>query len=132
LAARRQRYEELNSRVPPFAFEGRVPDPSTWPRRSDPGTGTRASSFTGIGVSSGRARGAARVITDPADPRGLEPGEVLVAPLTDPAWTPLFLAAVAVVVDVGALQSHAAIVAREIADGDMLEIDGDRGTVTIV
>jgi pyruvate,water dikinase len=69
---------------------------------------------------------------------------VLVAPLTDPAWTPLFLAAVAVVVDVGALQSHAAIVARELgipavvsvegatarlADGDLVEVDGDRGIV---
>jgi pyruvate,water dikinase len=68
-----------------------------------------------------------------------------VAPLTDPAWTPLFLAAVAVVVDVGALQSRAAIVARElgvptvvsveaaskrIADGELLEVDGSRGVVT--
>jgi pyruvate,water dikinase len=49
-------------------------------------------------------------VTDPADPRGIEPGEVLVAPLTDPAWTPLFLAAATVVVDVGASQSHSAIV----------------------
>ena len=98
-------------------------------------------------MSAGVGRGRARVVTDPADPRGIEPGEVLVAPLTDPAWTPLFLAAVAVVVDVGALQSHAAIVARElgipavvsvegasrrIVDGDELEVDGDRGTVTVV
>ena len=106
-----------------------------------------AGPLTGIGVSAGVGRGRARVVTDPADPRGIEPGEVLVAPLTDPAWTPLFLAAIAVVVDVGALQSHAAIVARElgipavvsvegasrqIVDGDELEVDGDRGTVTVV
>jgi pyruvate,water dikinase len=72
---------------------------------------------------------------------------VLVAPLTDPAWTPLFLAAAAVVVDVGALLSHAAIVARELGipavvsvegasrvltDGDLLEVDGDRGRVVVV
>ena len=147
LAERRERYEELNSLVPPFSFEGRLPDPNGWPRRTDLPSGTRPQQFTGIGVSGGTARGRARVITDPADPRGIEPGEVLVAPLTDPAWTPLFLAAAGVVVDVGALQSHAAIVARELGipavvsvehasawihDGDKLEVDGDRGLVRIV
>ncbi len=147
LAERRKRYGELNDLVPPFFFEGRLPDPSGWPRRTDLPSGTRPQQFTGIGVSGGTARGKARVITDPADPRGIEPGEVLVAPLTDPAWTPLFLAASAVVVDVGALQSHAAIVARElgipavvsvehasawIRDGDELDVDGDRGVVRIL
>jgi pyruvate,water dikinase len=86
------------------------------------------------------------VILDPADPRDIQPGDVLVAPITDPAWTPLFLSAVAVVVDVGAQQSHAAIVARElgipavvsvtgashtIVDGTWLDVDGDRGLVTV-
>jgi pyruvate,water dikinase len=67
--------------------------------------------------------------------------------LTDPAWTPLFLPAAAVVVNVGALMSHAIIVSRElgipcavsvegaterIADGDMIEVDGAAGTVTIL
>jgi phosphohistidine swiveling domain-containing protein len=149
LAARRERYDELNQRVPPFAFDGHLPDPSTWPRRSDPlpPVDDAGRELVGIGVSGGIARGRARVVTDPADPRGLEPGEILVAPLTDPAWTPLFLAAAAVVVDVGALQSHAAIVARElgvpavvsvelaskrIRDGDELEVDGSRGTVRVL
>ena len=154
LARRRTQYEALDERMPPFAFEGAVPDPTTWPLRTSrsPEETRRAESrapvtLTGIGVSSGVARGPARIITDPGDPRGLEPGEVLVAPLTDPAWTPLFLAAVAVVVDVGALQSHAAIVARELgipavvsvegasrtlADGELLEVDGDRGVVVVV
>ena len=91
------------------------------------------------------ASGPARVISDPADPRGLEPGDVLVCAITDPSWTPLFLAAAAVVCDTGAIQSHAAIVARElgipavlsvpgitsIADGTILHVDGDRGTVRI-
>ena len=86
------------------------------------------------------------MILDPADPRDIQPGDVLVAPITDPAWTPLFLGAAAVVVDVGAQQSHAAIVARElgipavvsvtgashtIADGTWLDVDGDRGVVTV-
>jgi rifampicin phosphotransferase len=147
LVARRAKYEDLNSRTPPFAFEAELPDPATWARRTDRPDVTRTGSLRGIGVSAGLGRGRARVVTDPTDPRGLEPGEVLVAPLTDPAWTPLFLAATAVVVDVGALQSHAAIVARELgipavvsvegaslqlADGDELEVDGDRGTVTVL
>ena len=77
----------------------------------------------------------------------MEPGDVLVAPLTDPAWTPLFLPAAAVVVNVGALMSHAVIVSRElgipcvvavdgatdrIPDGAIVEVDGTSGTVTIV
>ena len=85
------------------------------------------------------------MILDPADPRGLEPGDVLVCPITDPSWTPLFLGAAAVVCDTGAVQSHAAIVSRElgipavlsvpgitaVADGTMLHVDGTNGTVTI-
>jgi pyruvate,water dikinase len=110
-------------------------------------TATAGTVLRGAGGCSGVARGRARVVLDPADPRGLEPGDVLVAPLTDPAWTPLFLPAAAVVVNVGALMSHAIIVSRElgipcavsvegaterIADGDMIEVDGAAGTVTIL
>ena len=95
----------------------------------------------------GTARGRARVITDPADPTALQPGDVLVAPLTDPAWTPLFVPAEAVVVDVGAIMSHAVIVSRElgipcivsatdatkrIPDGALVEVDGSAGTVTVI
>jgi pyruvate,water dikinase len=153
---RRRRRDDLQSRVPPFVFEGEIPDPSTWPLRSDAGnpsagSGSKVSSSTGTtiagqGVCAGVARGPARVIKDPADPAGLEPGDILVAPITDPAWTPLFLAAAGVVVDVGAQLSHAAIVARElgipavvgatdatriIADGQPIEVDGNTGVVTI-
>lgn len=148
LAERLARYRELDALVPPFAFDGRIPDPSTWESRDARPSGVPAvTELSGIGAAAGVARGPVRIVTDPADPRGLEPGEVLVAPLTDPAWTPLFLAAVAVVVDVGALQSHAAIVARELGipavvsvdgatralrDGDLVEVDGDRGTVRVL
>jgi rifampicin phosphotransferase len=101
----------------------------------------------GDGGSPGIVRGRARIVLDPADARGLTPGDILVAPLTDPAWTPLFLPAAAVVVNVGALMSHAVIVSRElgipcvvaiagaterIADGAMLEVDGTAGTVTVL
>jgi pyruvate,water dikinase len=91
--------------------------------------------------------GTARVILDPLDPTALGAGEILVAPITDPAWTPLFVSAGGVIVDVGAAQSHAMIVSRElgipcvpsvtnatrrIPDGATVFIDGDAGTVTIV
>jgi phosphoenolpyruvate synthase/pyruvate phosphate dikinase len=84
---------------------------------------------------------------DPADPVALEPGEVLIAPFTDPAWTPLFVPAGAVVVNVGAVVSHAIIVSRElgmpcvvsvtdatdrIPDGAVVTVDGATGTVTVV
>jgi phosphoenolpyruvate synthase/pyruvate phosphate dikinase len=91
------------------------------------------------------ASGPARVVRDPGDPRGLEPGEILVCAITDPSWTPLFLVAAGVVCDTGAMQSHAAIVARElgipavmsvpdiatVADGTWLTVDGNSGTVRI-
>ncbi len=147
IAQRRARRDFLQARVPPFWFEGPPIDPTTWPLRAE----TRVVDenervITGMAVCPGTATGPARVITDPSDPRGIEPGDILVAPLTDPAWTPLFLSAAGVVVDVGAQQSHAAIVARElgipavvsatgastsIADGAMITVDGSRGTVTV-
>jgi pyruvate,water dikinase len=85
-------------------------------------------------------------VLDPGNPFALEPGDVLVAPITDPAWTPLFVTAAAVVVDVGAQVSHAVIVSRElgipcvvsvkdasrrIPDGAVVTVDGTTGTVTV-
>lgn len=102
--------------------------------------------LVGNAGSQGVAKGKVRVVLDPADASSLEPGEILVAPLTDPAWTPLFLPAAAVVVNVGALMSHAVIVSRELgipcvvavdgaterlATGMMVEVDGTAGTVTV-
>ncbi len=84
---------------------------------------------------------------DSHDPTALEPGDVLVAPLTDPSWTPLFVPAAGIIVDVGAPLSHAIIVSRElglpcvvsvtdatrrIPDGAMVEVNGDTGTVTVI
>jgi pyruvate,water dikinase len=147
IAARAERQRYLDERVPPAWFEGLITDPATWTKRSDarPSAPAAGSTVDGIAVSGGTASGPARVILDPADPRGLEPGDVLVCPITDPSWTPLFLGAAAVVCDTGAVQSHAAIVSRElgipavlsvpgitaIADGTMLHVDGTNGTVTI-
>jgi len=102
-------------------------------------------SFTGIAVGTGRAEGRARVLRSPAKGHRLVPGEVLVAPSTDPGWTPLFLKAGALVVETGGYLSHGAIVARELGipavvnlpgilqrleTGDWLAVDGVGGRVT--
>ena len=103
--------------------------------------------LTGKSGCSGVARGRVRVVLDPLEADDLMPGEVLVAPITDPAWTPLFMPAAAVVVNVGALMSHAVIVSRELeipcvvsvedattrlTDGMLVEVDGTAGTVTVL
>ncbi len=101
----------------------------------------------GAGGSPGIVQGRARVILEPWETNGIEPGDILIAPITDPSWTPLFLAAGGVVVDVGAAQSHAVVVSRElcipcvvsvkratkiIPDGAWVEVDGSAGTVKIL
>ncbi|MEK6224723.1 MAG: PEP/pyruvate-binding domain-containing protein [Chloroflexota bacterium] len=97
----------------------------------------------GTPASPGIARGIARVILSPVGAR-LEPGEVLVAPSTDPGWTPLFLTAGALVMEMGGMMSHGAVVAREygipavvgvpdatgrITTGEHITVDGSAGTV---
>ncbi len=103
--------------------------------------------FIGWGASAGVCEGTARIITKATEP--IEPGDILVARTTDPAWTPLFLTAGAIVVEEGGPLSHAAIIARELglpavlnvpglldrlASGGSarLRVDGGQGTVDIV
>ena len=102
--------------------------------------------YTGVGVSTGVASGKARVLLNPADVRPSDRDYILVCPSTDPAWTPLFLHAAGLVMERGGVLSHGAVVAREygvpavanipnatqhIADGQMLQVDGNQGTVSI-
>ncbi len=145
---RRRLHAELAKRVPPFVFDKELPPIETWElRTASRPTVDVGEVLTGSAGCPGVARGRARVVTDPADPGGLAPGDVLVAPLTDPSWTPLFVPAEAVVVDVGAVMSHAVIVSRElgipcvvavtdatkrIPDGAMIEVDGSTGSVTVL
>lgn len=147
ITERAELQQYLDDRVPPAWFDGQISDPSTWPLGSESQSRppTAGTTVKGIAVSGGTASGPARVVLDPADPRDLEPGDVLVCPITDPSWTPLFLGAAAVVCDAGAIQSHAAIVARElgipavlsvpsitaVVDGTILHVDGTTGTVVI-
>ena len=77
------------------------------------GAPSEAGVWTGIPVSPGCASGAARLVLTPTDAAHLEQGDVLVAPSTDPGWTPLFLRASAIVMETGGFLSHGAIVARE-------------------
>jgi pyruvate,water dikinase len=101
--------------------------------------------ITGVGASSGRVTAPARVLTGPQDFGSMQPGDVLVARITTPAWTSLFAMASAVVTDVGGPLSHSSIVAREygipavlgtgvatqrLTTGQMIRVDGDAGTVT--
>jgi pyruvate,water dikinase len=101
----------------------------------------------GLPGSAGTAQGYARVATTIEEASALVPGEVLVTTVTNIGWTPLFPRASAVVTDVGAPLSHAAIVARELGipavlgcgnattvlrTGDLLKVDGTRGTVQVL
>jgi phosphohistidine swiveling domain-containing protein len=101
----------------------------------------------GASASTGIAEGPARVVLSTDAIADFQPGEILVAPQTDPSWTPLFMVASAVVVNTGSMGSHAMIVARElgipcvaglpgatsrIKTGTMLRVDGAAGTVTIL
>jgi pyruvate,water dikinase len=149
VATRLDEYEQLFELEPPFIIASDPLPLSQWKRRAS----TRISPLptggvlTGIGGGTGRFTGRVCVLHDPADMAKLEPGDVLVAPFTDAAWTPLFLMAGAVVVDVGALNSHAVVVSRELGipsvlsvttgttqlvDGMEVTVDGTAGTVTVV
>jgi pyruvate,water dikinase len=123
--------------------------PREWSQGSlqvlDAAKATGATAIEGIGGSPGTVVGRVRVLHEPT--ADLDDGEVLVTPLTDTAWTPLFLVAGAVVTDIGGLLSHATIVARDLGipavvntktgtvdlhDGDLVEVDGSAGTVKVL
>jgi len=151
LAAREKEWKTLaDLRVPTF-IDSRKPMPAMadLPRKSavsvEPVTAGEV--LQGGPASAGVARGLARVVLDPSLSGDLQPGEILVAPQTDPSWTPLFLVSAGVVVDVGAMNSHAMIVSRElgipcaagvpnasrrIPNGALVEVDGSTGAVTVV
>ncbi|PAZ10663.1 hypothetical protein CLM62_39515 [Streptomyces sp. SA15] len=149
IAQRLAEYAGLHELEPPFfVAEDAQTEIDTWPRRTEERTeaAVEGDVLSGVGGSHGTYTGRVRVVTDPASCEALEPGEVLVAPITDAAWTPLFLVAGAAVVDVGALNSHAVVVCRELGipavisveggtrrlrDGMVITIDGDKGTVTV-
>lgn len=139
VARRRAERERLAALRMPALFELRWEPETGGTARLDPGA-----TIDGIPAAPGTVRGPVRVLT-PDTLHDLEPGEVLVANTTDTGWTPLFAFAAAVVTDVGAQISHAAVVAREygipcvvgtraatqrLRTGQLVEVDGAAGTVT--
>ncbi|GAB2459874.1 PEP-utilizing enzyme [Xylanimonas ulmi] len=145
---RKEQMARLAALEAPFIVDGQVPPLDTWRRRAvDVAPAAPGDVLQGVPGCPGTATGRVRVITDPSDPRGLEPGDVLVAAITDSSWTPLFIPAGAVVVDQGATVSHAVIVSRELGipcvvsvgvgsrslqDGQWVSVDGATGTVTVI
>lgn len=149
VAERRRYYDWLCTIEPPFIIKDTPTPNTTWPLKHATAVAPVAvgEALAGAPGCPGKVTGRACVVLDPSDPSVLEPGDVLVAPHTDPAWTPLFVPAAAVVVDVGAALSHAIIVSRElgipcavsvtdatrrIPHGAMIEVDGDTGVVRVL
>jgi pyruvate,water dikinase len=142
VAERRAIYDaELRRRHVPRVIlsDGTEPENEVFAQASAEG------SLSGTAASSGAVTGVARVILDPVGAH-LDPGEILVAPSTDPGWTPLFLTAGGLVMEMGGANSHGAVVAREygipavvaVADathrirtGQRIRVDGTAGVVTL-
>jgi rifampicin phosphotransferase len=142
VAARRAEYDrELRRRHIPRVLLSDGTEPEV-----EHATPPREGALVGTPASAGAVTGTARVVLDPADAH-LEPGEILVAPSTDPGWTPLFLTAGGLVMEMGGANSHGAVVAREygipavvgvpdattrLHTGQTVTVDGAAGTVTPV
>jgi len=110
------------------------------------GRGGKGLLIRGVATSPGKVKGVARVLHSPEEFDQMQPGDVLVASITTPAWTPLFAMASAVVTDVGGPLSHGSIVAREygipavlgtgvatkrIHSGQVITVDGSAGIVIL-
>jgi pyruvate,water dikinase len=108
--------------------------------------GSDQTTLTGVGASTGLARGVARVLHSAGELHRIQPGEILVCEATSPNWTPAFGKIAACVCDGGGTLTHASIISREyripcvvgvglatqvIADGDIVEVDGSRGIVRV-
>jgi pyruvate,water dikinase len=150
VAARRATWERERKVTPPVSLPSKGSfrvlgiDVSRWmPARTGQAVGDV---IKGVGASPGRVVGVARVIHGPEEFDLMQPGDILVAKITTPAWTPLFALASGVVTDVGGPLSHSSIVAREyhipavlgtgvaterVRSGQHITADGDAGVVTI-
>ncbi|MEO8511780.1 MAG: PEP-utilizing enzyme, partial [Chloroflexota bacterium] len=144
---RRAERERSATLVPPL-LAGRLPLALrlmfSTTERAFGATASERALVSGSPASPGRVDGRVRIVRSSDEFDRLKDGEILVAPLTAPAWTPLFAQAVAVVTDVGSALSHASIIAREygipavvgcgdattrLRDGMVVTVDGTRGTV---
>lgn len=145
-------FAELALLEPPYivGYEQGVTPISQWSRRnslSSDATVSVGDVLQGAAGAQGVVTGIARVVLEPNDACNIEATDIMIAPTTDPSWTVLFLSVAGVVVNIGAVASHAAIVSRElgipcvvsvvdatrrIPDGSTISIDGSTGLVTIL
>ncbi len=138
VSERKDWMKEMELLAPPDVIFGETP------RFTEPVTGVSGNCMVGVPVAAGKASGLVRLISHPDQGGRLQPGEVMVAPSTDPGWTPLFLKAGAVVMETGGFLSHGAIVAREygipavvnipgvmgiLKDDQTIVVDGDNGKI---
>ena len=147
VAQRRRAWKTHQQTTPPFALhqqpDGRL---HTAALPVSPGDDDELL-LRGFAASPGAYTGRARVMLTPTDGVGLEPGEILVASATSPGWAPLFLAAGALVTEIGGTLSHGAIIAREyglpavlnvtdatrrIRTGQLVHVDGSQGTIQLL
>ena len=142
VAERRAEYQRNLALSPPAIIIGKY-DPA---KHKPDGFDSTSKELHGLAVSPGVVTGPARVILYAGTEQVL-PGEILVAPFTDPGWTPYFIPAAGIVMDQGGLLSHGSIVAREygipavvnvgpatklIKTGQMIQVDGNNGRVRIL
>jgi len=145
VADRRAEYERNKSITPPKVVVGRFDPDKQVPEPQMPDAS--ADVLHGVAASAGMATGEARVILRADTDEQVRAGEILVAPFTDPGWTPYFVPAAGIVTEQGGLLSHGSIIAREygipavvnvpaatriIRTGQRLRVDGNRGVVTIL
>ena len=143
IASRQAEYNKNRSITPPDVVFGKFDPENFVPDLVD----TEAELLSGLAVSPGVATGKARVILRADSDEQLLAGEILVAPFTDPGWTPYFVPAAAIVMDQGGVISHGSIVAREygipavvnvgggtkiIKTGQTIQVDGNHGVVRIL
>jgi rifampicin phosphotransferase len=142
VAARRAEYERETRRR---SVPGLLLSDGTIPEALVPAIPAVDGTLVGMAAAPGTATGRARVILDPAGAH-VEPGEILVAPTTDPGWTPLFMTASGLVTETGSPMAHGPTVAREygipavicvrdatqlITTGQVITLDGAAGTVIV-
>ena len=138
---RRATYEYQDSLSFPDVFQG---EPE--PLGAEPGGDSEGGEVRGAPVSRGRVVGTARIVRRLEEAESLEPGEILIAPITDVGWTPYFSMIAGLVTDVGSAVSHGAVVAREYGlpavvntrnatrvfhTGDRVLLDADSGLVRL-
>lgn len=143
IVMRRTEYEKNKSVMPPKVVVGNF-NPNDYASES---VNTKAEVLMGLAITAGVVTGKARVILKADTDEQVLPGEVLVAPFTDPGWTPYFMPAAAIVMDIGGILSHGSIIAREygipavvnvgpatkiITTGQTIQVDADHGTVKIL